>query len=132
MTDYRPKTFGFPKAEKLTGKKKIEELFKDGSSFFLHPFLIKYVPVADAPHRILITVPKKKHKRAVDRNLLKRRIREAYRLNKALLYHEPVQYFHVGIIYQDENILSYSEIEEKLLILLKRLATKTAKSNEKT
>ena len=131
MTDYRPKTFGFPKAEKLTGKKKIEELFKDGSSFFLHPFILKYNAVAEGPHRILISVPKKKHKRAVDRNLIKRRIREAYRLNKALIYQEPTQFFHVGIIYQDENILSYSEIEEKLLILLKRLATKTAKTNEK-
>lgn len=128
MTDFRPKTFGFPKAERLAGKKRIEELFKDGSSFFLHPFLLKYIPVTEGPHRILISVPKKKHKRAVDRNLLKRRIGEAYRLNKALLYQEPDQYFHVGIIYQDENILSYSEIEEKLLILLKRLANKTAKS----
>ena len=132
MTDLRPKKFGFPKAERLCGKKKIEELFKDGSSFFLHPILLKYIAVAEGPHRILITVPKKKHKRAVDRNLIKRRIREAYRLNKALIYQEPEQFFHVGIIYQDENILSYAEIEEKLLILLKRLATKTAKSNEKT
>ena len=66
MQESRPKNFKFPKAEKLTGKKKIEELFQNGSSFFLHPFLVKYLRTDQEIHRILISVPKKKFKRAVD------------------------------------------------------------------
>lgn len=130
MTESRPKKFGFPKAERLTGKKKIEELFQHGSSIFLHPFLAKYIESSEAT-RILISVPKKKFKRAVDRNQIKRRIREAYRLNKHLLLEEQDKHFHVAFIYQDANILPYSEIEEKLITLLKRLVQKTTKSNEK-
>jgi ribonuclease P protein component len=129
MQESRPKKFKFPKAEKLTGKKKIEELFQNGSSIFLHPFLVKYLPAEEEVHRILISVPKKKFKRAVDRNLLKRRIREAYRLNKYMIYDQPETFYHVGFIYQDTKALAYSEIEEKLVILLKRLQDQ--KSNEK-
>ncbi len=131
MTDCRPKTFGFPKAERLCGKKKIEELFTNGSSFFLHPFLVKYLPVPMGPHRLLITVPKKKFKRAVDRNRIKRLIREAYRLNKHILYNQPDAFFHVGFIYQDNSILSYTEIEQKVIILLKRLSDQKTKHHEK-
>jgi len=131
MTDYRPKTFGFPKAERLTGKKKIEELFADGSSFFLHPFLVKYLPAQEGPHKILITVSKKKFKRAVDRNRIRRLIREAYRLHKHVLYHQPGMFFHVGFIYQDNSILPYAEIEQKVIILLNRLSNQMTKSHEK-
>lgn len=128
MSESRP-NFKFPKAEKLTGKKKIEELFRDGSSIFLHPFLVKHLQSNESVHRILISVPKKKMKRAVDRNLLKRRIREAYRLNKHLIYDQPATFYHVGFIYQDTKVLAYKEIEEKLVILLKRLQDQI--SNEK-
>ena len=128
MSESRP-DFSFPKAEKLTGKKNIEELFRYGSSIFLHPFLVKYLYANTPVHRILITVPKKKIKRAVDRNLIKRRMREAYRLNKHLIYAQPEAFYHVGFIYQDTKVLSYAEIEEKLVILLKRLQDKW--SNEK-
>jgi len=131
MTDFRPKTFGFPKAERLTGKKKIEELFTDGSSFFLHPFLVKYLLASEGPHRLLITVPKKKFKRAVDRNRIKRLIREAYRLNKHILYNQPTTFLHVGFIYQDNSILHFAEIEQKVIILLNRLSHQMTKSHEK-
>ena len=127
MQESRPKNFKFPKAEKLTGKKKIEELFQNGSSFFLHPFLVKYLRTDEEIHRILISVPKKKFKRAVDRNLLKRRMREAYRLNKQLIYDQPETFYHVGFIYQDTKALAYSVIEEKLVILLKRLQDQKVK-----
>ena len=127
MSESRPKNFKFSKAEKLTGKKKIEELFQDGSSIFLHPFLLKFKFAEELVHRVLIAVPKKKIKRAVDRNLVKRRIREAYRLNKHLVYDQPETFYHVGFIYQETKALSYTEIEEKLVILLKRLQDEKSK-----
>lgn len=112
----------FSKAERLSGKKNIEELFKHGSSFYFKPILLKYLDKADEPktHRLLVSVPKKKLKRAVDRNLVKRRIRESYRLNKHILTGES-PFYHMAIVYLDEVILSYSEIEEKLIKLLNRL-----------
>lgn len=131
MTD-RPKKFGFSKAERLSGKKKIEELFKDGSSIFLHPFLLKFSVRDQGFHQILISVPKKKFKRAVDRNLLKRRIREAYRLNKSLIYANPERYCDVAFIYQDSKIHSFEEIEKKLIILLNRLNDQIQLKDEKS
>lgn len=72
----------FPKEEKLTSATRIQEIFDKGTVLFIHPLKIYYLP-NDCPYnRVLITVPKRLHKKAVSRNLLKRRIREAYRLNK--------------------------------------------------
>jgi len=118
-------TYRFPKREKLTGKKSIEELFKNGSSFYLHPLLVRYLPSENDGidfHRLLFTVPKKNFKRAVDRNLLKRRMREAYRLNKYILLDpQPRQYYNLGFVYTNKTVLTYAVIEEKLKLALLRL-----------
>lgn len=116
--------YSFSKSEKLTGKKKIEELFRSGSSFYLDVFQVKYQSISgeEQSHRVLITVPKKNFKRAVDRNLLKRRIREAYRLNKKFLIRENQnEFFYIAFIYLSKNILTFKEIEDQLIACLKRL-----------
>ena len=64
-------------------------------------------------------------------NRLKRRIREAYRLHKHIINSEPLGSYHVGIIYQDERILTFAEIEDKLITLLKRLQQEIKSQNEK-
>ncbi len=120
----------FPKAERLTGKKNIEELFQKGSSFFLHPFLLRYTVSSEKTHRLLISVSKKKFKRAVDRNLIKRRIREAYRLNKAGLA-KTEKFYNLGIIYLDSSLLGFKELESKLIQLMGRFNSEIQKSNEK-
>ncbi len=78
----------FKKEERLCSKKSLDLLFKNGSSFLVYPFRITYLCV-DEPHhypvQVVINVAKKRYKRAVDRNLIKRRTREAYRLQKELL-----------------------------------------------
>ncbi|WP_223833721.1 ribonuclease P protein component [Pedobacter riviphilus] len=77
--------YTFRKEERLCSRKHLDLLFKNGSSFLLYPFRISYLFVDVPAHvqaQVVINVPKKRYKRAVDRNLLKRRIREAYRLNK--------------------------------------------------
>ena len=112
----------FSKEESLKGKKSIEELFKKSSSFYLHPLLIKYVAKSEliGINQVLISVPKKKFKRAVDRNLLKRRIREAYRLNKHQYFEDASTGYHIAILYLDKTILPFSVIQDKLIVLLKR------------
>lgn len=121
-------SFTFPKKEKLTGKKTIEELFKNGSSFYLHPVKVKYIKESDPTidyHRILFSVPKRSFKRAVDRNLLKRRMREAYRLNKtAILDGRLPAFYQIAFIYLDKSALSYAVIEEKLTGSLQRLVSR--------
>jgi ribonuclease P protein component len=119
--------YSFPKAEKLTGKKRIEELFKRGSSFYLKEIGVRFTRSTDdcAFHRVLISVPKKNFKRAVDRNLLKRRIREAYRLNKHIIQKENSStFFHIGFIYLSKNILTFEAIQDQLIGCLKRLEAK--------
>ena len=76
------------KPERLNRKKIIERMFAGGSrSFSLFPLRVVYLPVPDleAQAAILVSVSKRRFKRAVKRNRVKRQIREAYRLNKHLL-----------------------------------------------
>lgn len=75
----------FRKAERLSRKKWIQELFDKGSSFNFYPYRILYIkhPEAPAPfNQVMFSVAKRQFPRAVDRNKVKRRMREAYRLNK--------------------------------------------------
>jgi len=79
-------TNSFSKEEKLCGEKDIDLVYKTGHSFLSHPLVIYHLPMNDIRlSKVLVSVSKRKFKKAVDRNLLKRRIREAYRLNKSIL-----------------------------------------------
>ncbi|MEQ8472735.1 MAG: ribonuclease P protein component [Marinoscillum sp.] len=119
-------SYRFPKKERLTGKKDIEELFKNGSSFYLHPLLVKYIVDSDAEyHSVLFTVSKKHFKKAVDRNLIKRRMREAYRLQKQILEGQE-RFYKLAFVYIDKTIVPYSLIEPKLKKLLDRLKNQSS------
>ena len=75
-----------PKSERLCGKTAVAALFEHGKSFQAGCLRCRYIRRPDqAPSRIVVSVPKRHFKRAVKRNLLKRRIRESYRRQKGLL-----------------------------------------------
>ena len=72
----------FPKSEKLCGEQAVDHLYKNGKRFVVWPLRVTYLPVDQAPTQVLIWAPKSLFKHAVDRNRLRRQMREAYRLNK--------------------------------------------------
>ncbi|MBN2616230.1 MAG: ribonuclease P protein component [Bacteroidales bacterium] len=121
----------FTKAERLYEKKLIQQLFKEGSSFFKHPFKVIYLPVkkGDGPRsRVLVSVSKRNFKKAVDRNRIKRLIREAYRHNKHLLspeYATPKdECLLIGFIYTGKKLPDFQEVEQKIMLILQELVTK--------
>ena len=118
----------FKKEERLCSQKLIEQLFHKGSSFFSHPFKIIWLPAklqSTLPVQVCISVPKRKFKKAVDRNRVKRLIREAYRKNKdEILYSfmkDKGYSCALMLVYSGNSIFTASEIESKLIISLIRL-----------
>ena len=122
----------FKKSERLCSKKTIGQLFQKGSAttrtFYLFPFRLLYT---DDPERtdplpaVLISVSSRNFKKAVDRNLIRRRVREAYRLNKALLFgtaekpKQPPAY--IVFLYTARAIISFEEIEKSMKLALGRV-----------
>ncbi len=108
------------KEERIKKDKIIEELFSPGSnSFYHHPIRIVYriTEQIDAPVAILISVSKKRFNLAVDRNRIKRQLREAYRKNKEELLEEVKRQnkkVSIAFIYQGKSILPTREVEEQL------------------
>ena len=123
-------TFG--KNEKLKSKKAIEALFSEGQSYVSHPIRIVYKvnPKSDYTIRIGESVAKKKFKHAVDRNLLKRRIKEAYRLNKSLVQLPEDVSVDILFIYTSSKIKDYSVIDQSMKEILSKLDTKLNKKEQ--
>lgn len=117
----------FPKEEHLCRKKLIDELFgKRSSSFGVYPLRVVWLPSKSptaSPPQVLISVSKRGFKRAVDRNRLKRFIREAYRLNKYQLLEHPGGHLVgvLGIIYTGKEKSALALVEKKLISAFHRL-----------
>lgn len=115
------------KSERLTNKTLFEELLASKFSFVQYPFRIIANDSSHAgeyPARIAISVSKKKFKRAVHRNRLKRLTREAFRCNKNLLYETvpPGRTVDILFIYLDNRIGLFSKIEKALQTALGKMA----------
>ena len=120
--------YTFKKEERLCSKKLLDKLFHNGSSFLVYPFRVVSLSETlevNSPAQIVIAVSKRKFKHAVDRNLIKRKVREAYRLNKeTLLYsflRERRLNLLIGIHYIGKEIPEYQFVEKKLKLVLARL-----------
>jgi ribonuclease P protein component len=101
----------FSKEEKLCSEKDIDLVYKTGHSFLSHPLVIYHLPQTDILlSKVLVSVSKRKFKKAVHRNLLKRRIREAYRLNKSIL---KIPSF-LAFVYIGNEPATYQVIEKAL------------------
>ena len=110
----------FPKSEKLCGKLVVDQLYKQGNRFVAWPLRVSYIISPDNANRILIWAPKSLFRHAVDRNRLRRQMREAYRLNKEILSHSEVKY-HIAINYIDKSMQDFHVISKAMKKALKKL-----------
>lgn len=127
--------YSFKKHERLCSKKVVELLFKQQQSFFVHPFKLIWVETSlpvNCSAQLLIAVPKKNYKKAVDRNYIKRLIRESYRLHKSMLYDALLKrnkQVAIAIICIAHDKLTFAETENKIVLLLQRLIAGTIENN---
>ena len=114
----QPTSYTFSKEERLCSKRLITLLFSKGSSFNLYPLRFVYYTepgTTPAPTQVVISVSKRHFKRAVDRNRLKRQMREVYRLNKHLLLADPAKAPSLlAILYIGKEKKSFQSIQKKL------------------
>ena len=119
--------FRLHKNERLHSKKLIKELFDKGSSFFLYPFKVMVLEInfeIPETNQVLFSVSKKKLKKSVDRNLIKRRMRESYRLNKQILGEMNGGKKIIGLIYVSSEIVTFQVIENKIKKILTTIKEK--------
>ena len=123
--------YKLPKSERLHAQKSIKELFNEGSSFFLYPFKVLYLPKKQEGEtiQVLFSVSKKKIKKAVDRNLIKRRMKEVYRLNKHSLTISESG-LHIGLIYVASEPIDFATISKKVVSILQQISTQVSEHHE--
>lgn len=119
----------FSKNERLCSKILIDRLIETGKSFNHSPYRITWLPIAEssAPIKVVISVPKRSFKKAVDRNRLKRQTREIYRKQKQKVYDVlGDKKILVLIVYTAKAKIEFKELELKLKEALERLSNTVA------
>jgi len=118
----------FRKEEKLKKKNLITDLFASGKSASVFPLKMIYLKNDhESPFKVQagVSVSKRNFKLAVDRNRIKRLMRESYRKNKHLIYNDDDTKKHILMfIYQAKREVSYEQMEEKMIELIKKFLHK--------
>lgn len=121
------KPYALPKSERLGSLTAVRRLFSDGASGFVYPF--RYMVITEKSTtpsvEVLFSVPKRYHKRANKRNTLRRRTKEAYRLNKAALIAKAVAKgcgVDIALVYSSKEILPYKTIEYAICKILNEIS----------
>ena len=122
--------FEFPKKQRLCSESVIKEMFYSGQSFTTSNLRVVWKEDNNKDEmavRSIIVVPKKKFRLAVKRNIIRRRMKEVYRLNKfdleKMLQVKKLK-LSVAIIYQSRKILNYKTVEEEIKLIFERLIKK--------
>lgn len=117
----------FGKQEKLKNKVLIDRLFAEGKSLKKYPLRLIYISLPNGSqecHKTGVSVPKRNHKKAVDRIHLKRLMREAFRKNKYLVINSLSSKYAFMFMYTGREKVSYSRIFKAVEELLKNLVEK--------
>ena len=115
------------KKERLKSKKTIEFLFSEGKSVVQYPVRLIYTVGPDTEEtnlRAAVSVSKRNFKKAVDRNHIKRLLRESYRKNKYLVPQQTTQSYNLMILYTGKEFPSSSRIEKSVMKVLKKFMDK--------
>ena len=121
------KPHALPKSERLSSLTAVRRLFADGASGFVYPFryMVLKSESTTPTVEVLFSVPKRNHKRANKRNTLKRRMREAYRLNNDTLHAAIVEHgkeVDIAFVYSTKELLPYKTIEHAVRRILAEIA----------
>lgn len=123
--------FSFPKKEKLKRKKLIEQLFEGGKGISSYPVKLIYLRTElpeDVQIQAGVTVSKRNFKRAVQRNRIKRLLRESYRLNKHLVFNNIEGNFAFLFLYIGKEMPEYEQVEASVKAVLHKFVEKNGKA----
>lgn len=123
--------FSFPKKEKLKRKKLIEQLFEGGKGISSYPVKLIYLRTElpeDVQIQAGVTVSKRNFKRAVQRNRIKRLLRESYRLNKHLVFNNIEGKFAFLFLYIGKEMPEYEQVEASIKAVLHKFVEKNGKA----
>lgn len=113
----------FPKKERLKSKKLFEQVFQDGKSLKQYPLKLIYLRAElteDVKCQAGMAVPKRRIRKAVKRNRIKRLMREAYRLNKEPIFNKILGNYALLFLYLGKEDPEYAEVEGSMKTLLLR------------
>lgn len=112
------KEYGLTKKEIISRKEEIKSLLQKRELVKKYPLLIYFIENNEPHHRIVVSVPKRNFKKAVDRNRIKRKMREIWRHNKSKVDSGSGKHFDLFIIYTGKEEISHSKLESKFILLL--------------
>jgi len=128
------KLYGFPKSDRLCSKISIDKVFASGENVFAYPikaiFYVTEPTQGVASCQVMFVVPKRKFKKAVSRNSIRRKMREAYRLNKQILtcwcLENNIE-LKLALLYVASDALTFEQIQASVVKIMQQLTEKKIK-----
>lgn len=130
------KQYTLQKKERIKNRDLSRALFEKGNSFFIYPFRVFYLWTSfedNVPCKVLTGASKRNVRKAIDRNRIKRQMREAYRQHKTILYDALLKgdrKMLLGLLFIGSKDQKYELIRDKIILILHRLSELNEKPSE--